>query len=1676
MAGVFQLGARRGSNCGHKAAPFCAAAFEFQERPADYCGAGLTFSIRKQRSCADRFKLKLSVVKREGSLFAELHYDANLFSTQDINRVNEQLQTLIESVVSNPAASICELEILNAAQRRQLLVDFNATRKVYPEDKPVHRLFEEQVERTPDNVAIAFERQQLTYTQLNARANQLARHLQLLGVGPDVPVAICVTRCPEMLVGVLGILKAGGAYVPLDPEYPKERLAFMLKDTGAPVLLTQARFAASIPMHRVRVLCLDSGWDAIGLESEENPIARITAKNLAYVVYTSGSSGKPKGVMVEHRSLVNYLCWVNEKLPTGALKHLPLTTKLTFDMCLKQLFPPLLRGDEVWMLPEEVTAEPAALLSALGERTGAGINCVPSLWKAMLHAIHRDDGISSRANVEYVLFGGDHVSQALLESSFAELPALRIWNIYGPTEATANASAIAIGPDDEVTIGRPIHNTQIYILDSRLQPVPIGVQGELHIGGAGVARGYLNQPGLTAEKFVAHPFTAEMGARLYKTGDLARYLPDGRIECLGRTDYQVKIRGYRMELGEIEAALNLHPEVREAVVVAQEDALEEKRLVAYLVTECERRPAANDLRVFLREKLPEYMIPAVFVPLDTLPLMPNGKIDRRALPEPSRTWPELERAYVAPRTSAEELLVGIWSHVLDVERIGIHDDFFQLGGHSLLATQVVSRIRDAFGVEIPLRALFEKPTVAGLAENIDVVRRAGPNLRPPPIVPVARGGDLPLSFAQRRLWFIDQLMPEDAAYNIPAAVRLKGPLNVVALERSLNEIVKRHEALRTTFAVVDGAPVQIIAPSLTVAPSLVDLGKLSENERELEVRRLAAEEAGRPFDLVRGPLLRLTLLRLGEEEHVGLLVMHHIVFDGWSTGILIREMAVLYEAFSSGRSSPLAPLPIQYADFAHWQRQWLQGEILETQLAYWRRQLAGASPLLELPTDHPRPPIQTFRGAHQSLVLSKGVSEGLKALSRQEGVTLFMTLLAAFEVLLHRHTGQDDVIVGTPVANRNWLEIEGLIGFFANTLVLRTDLSGNPEFRRLLRRTREVCLGAYAHQDLPFERLVEELHLHRDLSRNPLFQVMFALRNDSAQPVELPGMTLSPVEIDSGTAHFDLILHMTDTAPELTGTLVYNTDLFEAATISRMLAHLQLLLEAVVADPDQRLSKLRLLREVERHQLLVEWNKSKTPALPYETGALPFMCLQQLFEAQVAKTPDAIAVQCEDKELTYAELNRHANQLAHHLRTLGVGPEVSVGMHLEHSLETIVGLAGILKSGGVYVPLDPAYPKNRLAHMIVDSLMPVLLTQERLVPGLPEHVATIVCLDPGWQNNVKGDATNPTSVTTHENLAYVIYTSGSTGQPKGVGVSHGSIASHCRDIKRYYKLESSDRILQFASLSFDLSLEEILPALITGARLVLTGTDVWPPTELHKAISESGITVLNLPTAYWQELAREWADTPDRVSTCRPRLFVVGGDVMSPEALERWRKTPMREVRLINAYGPTETTITAAAFESSAQAAASGRFQRIPIGRPLANRETYILDKYCNPVPIGVAGELHIGGAGLARGYLNQPDLTAAKFIPHLYSSEPGARLYKTGDRACYRTDGNIDFLGRLDYQVKIRGFRVEPEEIERVLCQHPAVRKAVVLARKEALEEKRLIAAYVVVRQDFSPSGISLP
>jgi amino acid adenylation domain-containing protein len=1166
--------------------------------------------------------------------------------------------------------------------------------------------------------------------------------------------------------------------------------------------------------------------------------------------------------------------------------------------------------------------------------------------------------------------------------------------------------------------------------------VPIGVPGELYVGGAGVARGYLNRPELTAERFVEDPFAP---GRLYRTGDRVRWMADGTLEYLGRLDEQVKIRGFRIELGEIEARLAEHPEVREAVVLAREDVPGDRRLVAYVVGAVE----ADALRAHLRQSLPEYMVPGAFVALDALPLTANGKLDRKALPAPELA--SAEDRYVAPRTPVEEVLAGIWAEVLRLERVGVTESFFDLGGHSLLATRLVSRVRVVFGVELALRALFEGPTVAELAKAVEEMRRAElPVL--PPVVPIERTGALPLSFAQERLWFIDRLDPGSAVYNVPVAWRLGGSLDEAALERALGEIVRRHESLRTVFREVDGAPVQVIAPFGGFALPMEDLSGLSEADREAALGRLAAEEALQPFDLAAGPLIRAALLRLGAEDHVLLLSMHHIVSDGWSTGVLLREISTLYEAYREGRESPLPELAVQYADYAVWQREQLEGEALEQQLAYWRERLAGAPELLELPTDHPRPAMQTYRGETVPVELSIELLERLHALGRSEGATLYMTLLGAFQVLLSKYAGSEDVVVGSPIAGRTRGEVEELIGFFVNTLVLRSDLSGDPSFREVLRRVREATLGAYEHQEVPFEKLVAELQPERSLSHSPLFQVMFTLQNAGGGGGALPGLEVNGVGAVLEIAKFDLSLSLVATPEGLLGGLNYNTDLFERGTIERMLAHLERVLEQVAADADVSLSRLALTGPEERARVIVEWNRTERP---YPRG----VCVHDLFDTQVRERPDAVALAWGEESLSYAELDARANRLANHLVRLGVGPESRVGVLLERSVELIVSILAVLKAGGCYVPLDPSYPPERLRLMLSDSDARVLLSRSELAGVVEAGDLDVVRLDQAAGALASESIEAPRSGATADNLAYIVYTSGSTGKPKGVMVAHRHVVQLVVETD-YVQIRPGDRVAQASNSSFDALTFEAWGAFLNGATLVGIPRDVLLSSPaLREMLREERITTLYQTTALLNQLSRE---QPDIFAPLREVLF--GGQASDADSVRRLLKAGGPK-RLLHMYGPTETTAWCSweQVEHVAEDALT-----VSVGRATGNQRIYLLDAALNPVPVGVPGEAYVGGDGVVRGYLERPGLTAERFLPDPFASEPGARMYRTGDRLRWKADGRLEFIGRVDEQVKIRGFRIEPGEIEAVLSAHAEVREARVIVREDQPGEKRLVA-YVV-------------
>ncbi|WP_164003015.1 non-ribosomal peptide synthetase, partial [Pyxidicoccus caerfyrddinensis] len=1374
----------------------------FENYPVDESLADSASSLRVKDVLGyerTNYPLTLSVLPGQ---FLRLRavYDSPRFEAASMRRLLEHWRNALLSLAS--ASRVGDVSLASEAERQQVIVEWNDTRAPLAVDTCIHHLFEAQVQRTPDAPALGFEGQWLTYRELDARANQLAHHLRSLGVGPEVRVGLCAERSLELVVGLFAILKAGGAYVPLDPSYPRERLVWMLEDARPAVLLAQPSLLSRLPETQGTAVVSLGDEAPLGLPTHA-PVSLATPDSLAYVIFTSGSTGRPKGAMNAHRAVVNRLLWMQQAYGLSAQDVVLQKTPYSFDVSVWEFFWPLMVGARLVIARPGGHQEPDYLARLISEQRITTLHFVPSMLQVFLE----EPGLERCTSLKRVVCSGEALPLELAQRCLQRLPSAQLHNLYGPTEAAVDVTAYACVLDEphrSIPIGRPIANTSIRLLDAHLRPVPMGVPGELFIGGIQVGRGYLARPELTAERFIPDPFSDTPGARLYRTGDKARWLADGNIEYLGRLDFQVKVRGLRIELGEIEATLEKHPQVRQAVVMVRDGS----HLVAYVVPpKGEQPPSTVDVRDFLKTKLPEYMVPSAFVTLEALPLNSSGKLDRKALPALDTALTTTVE-YVAPRTPTQQLLASLWSQLLGPARIGAHDNFFELGGHSLLATQVISRIRATFGVDLPISALFEAPTLEALAASIDALARQGLGPKLPPFQPVDRSGVLPLSFAQQRLWFLDQFIPDSALYNMPAPLRLEGSLDTAALERSLSELVRRHEVLRTSFPEEAGQPLQVIAPPAPLPLERVDLSALPTDAREAEARRLIEAECRKPFSLAQGPLLRALLLKLTDTEHVLLLNLHHIVSDGWSMGVLVREVAALYEAFSQGQSSPLPELPVQYSDFAAWQRQWLQGETLEAQFSYWRQQLAGAPQVLELPTDRPRPAVQSYRGAILSRLMPKTLARALQSLCQREGVTSFMALLAGFQSLLSRYSGQTDVVVGTDIAGRTHADTEGLIGFFVNQLVMRGDLSGDPTFRELLGRTRQVTLGAYAHQDVPFEELVRVLNPERSLAHAPIFQVKLVQQNTPAVALKLPGLSLQGVEADTGTAKFDLTLSINETSEGLACLCDYSTDLYDAESMARMLEHLQVLLEAAVAHPDTRLSALPLLTATERQQLLVEWNDT---AADFPADA----CIHHLFEAQVQRTPDAHALGFEGAWLTYRELDARANQLAHHLRSLGVGPEVRVGLCAERSLELVVGLFAILKAGGAYVPLDPSYPRERLAGMLEDARPAVLLLQPSLLQLLPETPgAAVVSLS---DEALRARPTHaPTPLATSANLAYVLFTSGSTGRPKGVQVPHRTVSNFFTGMDACVHSHPLGVWLAVTRLSFDISVLELLWTLARG--------------------------------------------------------------------------------------------------------------------------------------------------------------------------------------------------------------------------------------------------------------------
>lgn len=1606
--------------------------------------ADLRVTPLELESTVAKFDLTLHLREQDGQVFMQWEYDRDLFTPATIGRLAGHFQHLLHHALTQAQTPVFNLPLLSDAERQQLLVDWNDTQRPYPRTTLIHSLFSAQAQQSPDAIALVFGATQLSYQDLEARANRMAHYLIEQGVQPGHRVGLCVKRSLEMPVAILAILKAGAAYVPLDPHYPRERLAFMLEDTAATLILTQTDCDPLLPL-TTNSVNLDTCAEWLHAYPDYPPNQSGEAESLAYVMYTSGSTGQPKGVCVTHRNVLRLVC-NNTFADLDAQQTWLQLAPIAFDAATLEIWGALLHGGRLVIMPPQT---PSLLEIASAIRTHG----ITSLWltAGLFHALV-DECLDSLRPLRQLLAGGDVLSVSHVQTLRQALPDCRLINGYGPTENTTFTCCYTVPAHftgNSVPIGKPIANTSVYLLDKQMQPVPIGVMGELYAGGDGVAAGYLHRPDLTTERFIPNPFGT---GQLYRTGDLARWLPDGNLEFLGRADQQVKIRGFRIEPGEVEAVLGQHPLVREVAVKVLPDARGDKQLVAYLVMPpTPPEEATTFLRPFLQSKLPDYLIPSSFVTLDAMPLTPNGKLNRQALPDP--TVLERQEDYAPAQTPLEQLLVDIWEAVLGIQPIGRHDHFFAKGGHSLLATQIVARLQRQLHVDIEVSTLFEFPVLAELATALEqqITTDSPAATRLPALKQQVRPAILPLSYAQQRLWFLEQLEGNSATYNIPYALQLDGELAIDCLQHALQLLVQRHESLRTVFTAVDGVPQQHILPMLTLPLDVLDRQGYSPAAIEAHWQQLAAQ----PFDLTQAPLLRTTLYRMAANRHVLLLVCHHIIADGWSLGVLLRELNTLYGALRQGIAPTLPALPLQYADFTLWQRAWLQGEALEHQQQYWQQHLAGAPALLNLPTDFPRPVQQTFNGACVISKLDQNLTQTLHQFNQQHAVSLFMTLYAVLAVLLARYSGQEDVVIGTTIANRQQQASEGLIGFFANTLPLRIRLEGNPSFQHLLQQVRQLTLAAYAYQDVPFEQLVAALNVERNLSHAPLFQVMLTLDNTQGLPTHWADVQLTPLELANRVAKFDLTLHLHEQNGVIVMLWEYNRDLFAHSSIERLSGHFQHLLSAALAQTTTPVLNLPFLDETERQQLLVGWNATQH-TYPRDIS------IQQMVSAQAARQPQAIAVKFGQTQLCYQALEEQSNQLAHYLVKQGVQRGDRVGLCVERSLAMPVAILAILKAGAAYVPLDPHYPLERLQFLLEDSQLGLIVTQQTLLEQLPPTLLPLVCVDSDWSRITQQTNTPLNLPHSPDDPAYMIYTSGSTGRPKGVLVRQRNLVHSTHARLHYYADNPLQRFLLLSSLAFDSSVAGIFWSLCSGGTLVLPppGAEKEADT-LADLIAHDRIThILLLPSLYHLLLNQTAAQLTSL------QAVIVAGE-SCPPALPPLHQQHLPHTSLYNEYGPTEGTVWSTVYRFPPH----WQGTQAPIGQAISNVQLYVLDTERQPVPIGVSGELYIGGEGITVGYWQRPKLTAEKFIPNPFGS---GKLYRSGDQVRWQADGNLLFVGRMDQQVKIRGFRIEPGEIEAVLSTHPQLQEAVVLPYPDSQGHWQL-AAYVVAHAQTAPSTPAL-
>ena len=1561
------------------------------------------------------YSLTLSAAYSE-YLHFKLLYDPRIYGKVEVGLILKRLETVLSEISINPDKKIVDIDILSELESNQLLYKFNDTYADYPRDKTIHELFEEQVLRTPDNIALVFGEESMTYSELNAKSNQLAHMLRSKGVQPDSIVGIMVGRSFEMIIGIMGILKAGGAYLPIDPEYPKERIRFMLEDSNAKIILTQSWFKDTV-VYGGEKIELD-GEIYLGVKAN---LAKINSSHdLAYVIYTSGSAGMPKGVLIEHKS-VNRLVKNTNYIELGESSVIMQTGSMAFDASTFEVWGTLLNGGKLILAELEVITSAEKLKEYISKWRVNTMWCTSSLYNQLIRMdVNIFDGLHN------LLIGGEKLSEKHVYEFKDQNALTRLINGYGPTENTTFTTTFEIAEAHAVIpIGKPICNTQIYIMNG-LQLCGVGIPGELCIGGEGLARGYLNRPELTAEKFVDNPF--KPGERIYRTGDLARWLPDGNIEFLGRIDHQVKIRGFRIELGEIESRLLELEQVKEAVVLAKDDDSGDKYLCAYIVYDAELN--VSNIRTSLSATLPDYMMPSYFMRIDSIPLTPNGKVDRRALPEPEGV---VGTEYVAPRNATEEVLASIWSQVLNKEHVGIYDNFFELGGHSLKGVVLVSRIHKELSVELPLRELFKAPTISGVS---DYIAGATESVYAS-IEPAVEKVYYEASSAQKRIWLLQQFNTASIGYNMPGVLMLDGGLDKERFESAFRGLIARHEALRTSFDMIEGEIVQRIT-SADEVEFKIDYAEVSEAEIDSSVKEFV-----RVFDLSQAPMLRVGLVKVSESRYYLMFDMHHIISDGTSMAILTKEFMALYEGHRLNEQR------LQYKDFSQWQNVFLKSEQMQSQESYWLERFSDELPVLNLPLDYARPPVQEFAGDSTRFVIGEDLTEKLRKIARGSGTTMYMVLLSALNILLSKYSGLEDIIVGSPIAGRPHADLEGIMGMFVNTLAMRSYPAGVKTYSEFLQEVKETALQAYENQDYQFEELIDKLDLRRDLSRNPLFDVMFVLQNMEATEFELEGLKLSRYSSGHGASKFDLTFTAIELGNEIAMNIEYATSLFKTETIERMSLHLQNLFRAIAEDREVLLGDIDILPESERNQLLYEFNDTYADYPRDKT-------IHELFEEQVLRTPDNIALVFGEESMTYSELNAKSNQLAHMLRSKGVKPDCIVGIMVERSFEMIIGIMGILKAGGAYLPIDPEYPEERIRFMLEDSNTEIMLSQSWL--------SYKVGFD-GERIDLDGEVyisenENPMGVNSASDLVYVYYTSGTTGNPKGILATHRNAFKYMWDMMNKALFTSDKSILCLTTHSFDPFVSESLLPLIAGMGIFIFKGSSSDNKLLLEFISDTNVDILQITPSRLNALLEMDSSSKKEHLDCLSEILI-GGELWGKDLLHKLCKHTRANV--YNVYGPTETTVWSTIEKVSVD------FD-ITIGKPMANTSIYIVDHNAKLNPIGIPGELCISGEGLARGYLNRPELTSEKFVPNPFKS--GERMYRSGDLARWLPDGNIEFLGRIDHQVKIRGFRIELGEIESRLLELEQVKEVVVLAKDDESSDKYL-CAYIVSDDELKVSDI---